>query len=125
MAETVDEVQVGSETTNTCPSCQTMLSDGNIQNRSVLYCTKFRGMLVSIDKFLPLVEYLRAIWRSAGSNIEPRDDSDADRQLTCPLCYGTMSGHPYGGPGNVNIDSCEKCGVLWLDRHELRRIVIA
>jgi Zn-finger nucleic acid-binding protein len=36
-----------------------------------------------------------------------------------------MMGHPYGGPGNVNIDTCERCSVIWLDRNELRRIVLA
>ena len=36
-----------------------------------------------------------------------------------------MIGHPYGGPGNVNIDTCERCSVIWLDRNELRRIALA
>jgi Zn-finger nucleic acid-binding protein len=36
-----------------------------------------------------------------------------------------MIGYPYGGPGNVNLDSCERCSVIWLDRNELRRIVLA
>jgi Zn-finger nucleic acid-binding protein len=120
-----DQVQVGSETTHVCPACQALLSNGTIENRPVLYCTKCRGLLVSIDKFLPLVEYLRALWHPAGSNIEPRDNSDADRRFTCPTCDGTMIGHPYGGPGNVNIDTCERCSVIWLDSNELRRIVLA
>jgi Zn-finger nucleic acid-binding protein len=120
-----DGVQVGAETTHVCPVCQTMLSDGTVQNRPVLYCAKCRGLLVSINKFLPLVEFLRALWRPAGANIEPRDNSDADRKLTCPMCDGTMIGHPYGGPGNVNIDTCERCSVIWLDHNELRRIALA
>jgi Zn-finger nucleic acid-binding protein len=36
-----------------------------------------------------------------------------------------MIGYPYGGPGNVNLDSCERCSVIWLDRNELRRIALA
>src|SRR5579864_5568246 len=120
-----DDVQVTAETTHVCPVCQANLFDATIENRSVRYCTKCRGLLVSIDKFLPLVEYLRALWHPSGANIEPRDNADADRNLTCPQCYGTMSGHPYGGPGNVNIDTCERCAVIWLDRNELRRIVLA
>jgi Zn-finger nucleic acid-binding protein len=124
MAEIV-EVEFGGETTKICPACQALLSDGNIQNHPVLYCTKCRGMLISIDKFLPLVEFLRALRRPTGSSVEPRDNADADRHLTCPTCEGTMTGYPYGGPGNVNIDSCEKCSVIWLDGNELQRIVMA
>jgi Zn-finger nucleic acid-binding protein len=36
-----------------------------------------------------------------------------------------MIDHPYGGPGNVVIDTCERCGVNWLDPGELRRIAMA
>ena len=120
-----DGVLVGAETNKACPICQAMLSDATIENRSLRYCTKCRGMLVLIFNFLPLVEYMRTIWRSTGASIQPRDNADAERHLTCPLCLRTMTGHPYGGPGNVNIDTCEPCAVLWLDRNELRRIVLA
>jgi Zn-finger nucleic acid-binding protein len=127
MAELLNEdgVQVAAETGNLCPGCQAMLSDGTIQNKSVLYCTQCRGLLVSIDKFLPLVEFLRALARPTGSDIQPRENSDADRKFACPMCGKTMTGHPYGGPGNVHIDTCESCSVIWLDRNELQRIVMA
>jgi Zn-finger nucleic acid-binding protein len=120
-----DGVLVGAETTYVCPACQSGLFEATIENRSLRYCAKCRGMLVLIFNFLPLVEYMRTVWRSTGANIEPRDNADADRKLTCPTCLGTMTGHPYGGPGNVNIDTCERCSVIWLDRNELRRIVLA
>ena len=120
-----DGVELAAETTYTCPACQAMLSDGTIQGKAVLCCTKCRGLLVSIDKFLPLIEFLRALQHPTGSAIQPRDNSDADRHFTCPQCGRTMIGHPYGGPGNVNIDTCESCSVIWLDRRELQRIVMA
>ena len=36
-----------------------------------------------------------------------------------------MVTHPYFGPGNVVIDSCEACAHVWLDFGELRQIVDA
>jgi Zn-finger nucleic acid-binding protein len=36
-----------------------------------------------------------------------------------------MEHHPYGGGGNVFLDTCESCSVNWLDRGELQRIVAA
>jgi Zn-finger nucleic acid-binding protein len=36
-----------------------------------------------------------------------------------------MDTHPYAGPGNVIIDSCGDCWLLWLDRGELARIAHA
>ena len=125
MAEIIEPVEVGAETASLCPACQAMLSDGSIQNKSVLYCTKCRGLLVPLANFLPLVEFLRALRSPTGSEIQPRDNTDADRGFGCPKCGRTMTGHPYGGPGNVNIDTCEPCSVIWLDRDELQRIVMA
>ena len=120
-----DGVQIAGETANVCPICQTMLSDGIIQNRAVHYCTRCRGFLIPVTNFLPLVEFLRALHRPTGSNIQPRDNSDADRNFACPICGKTMTAHPYGGPGNVNIDTCESCSVIWRDHDELQRIVMA
>jgi hypothetical protein len=33
--------------------------------------------------------------------------------------------HPYYGPGNVVLDSCESCELVWLDFGELKQIVDA
>ena len=36
-----------------------------------------------------------------------------------------MSTHPYYGPGNIVIDSCEGCDAVWLDFGELTQITDA
>ena len=36
-----------------------------------------------------------------------------------------MDAHYYAGPGNVIVDSCEDCCLIWLDRGELMRIAHA
>jgi len=36
-----------------------------------------------------------------------------------------MLAHVYGGPGNIVIDTCERCQLNWLDPGELRRIALA
>jgi Zn-finger nucleic acid-binding protein len=36
-----------------------------------------------------------------------------------------MDTHFYAGPGNVIVDSCGNCFLIWLDRGELMRIVHA
>jgi hypothetical protein len=33
-----------------------------------------------------------------------------------------MDVHPYFGPGNVIIDTCGKCDLVWLDFGELKQI---
>jgi Zn-finger nucleic acid-binding protein len=36
-----------------------------------------------------------------------------------------MTTDPYSGPGNVVIDSCAACDLIWLDFGEMRQIVDA
>jgi Zn-finger nucleic acid-binding protein len=36
-----------------------------------------------------------------------------------------MDTHSYAGPGNVIVDSCGDCFLIWLDRGELTRIAHA
>jgi Zn-finger nucleic acid-binding protein len=36
-----------------------------------------------------------------------------------------MDVHPYYGPGNIVIDSCSACDLIWLDHGELQQITDA
>jgi Zn-finger nucleic acid-binding protein len=108
-----------------CPLCSQPLWDGSLETFSVLLCRACSGVLLAMDDLMPLVESLRARRDAPVRLILPRGNADGDRHLTCPKCGKPMNAYPYGGAGNVNIDSCEDCGVVWLDRGELRRIASA
>jgi Zn-finger nucleic acid-binding protein len=107
-----------------CPVCKTPLANASIDSHELLYCTRCHGMLFNMEKFLPLLNVLREYRYWSRSSQAPRM-SDGGRVLRCPLCNQEMDRHPYGGGGNVNVDSCEPCELLWLDRGELSRIVAA
>ena len=47
------------------------------------------------------------------------------RALACPRCGGRFETYPHFGPGNVVIDNCTKCDMIWLDFGEMRQIVDA
>jgi Zn-finger nucleic acid-binding protein len=119
-----DGVVVMDATSHNCPVCQTPLAEASIESHEMLYCTSCHGMLLEMEKFLPLLQLLREYRYWSRSSQAPRD-FDSGRVLHCPLCQQQMDKHLYGGGGNVDVDSCEPCGVLWLDRGELSRIVAA
>jgi Zn-finger nucleic acid-binding protein len=119
-----DGVVVLDPTSHLCPVCATPLANASIESQEMLYCTHCHGMLLDMEKFLPLLDVLREYRYWSRSSQAPRDFDDG-RVLHCPLCKGEMDHHPYGGGGNLAVDSCEPCGVLWLDRGELSRIVAA
>ncbi len=76
-----------------------------------------------MQEFEGLIDELRA---SRGNEAAPAaDKGDLRRKIACPQCRHFMDAHFYGGGGNVVIDSCAECSLIWLDRGELMRIARA
>ena len=82
-------------------------------------------MLISIGAFVAAIADLRALRQGTAPAGRPPDPRSLDRHINCPQCGGLMETHPYLGPGNVIIDTCEYCELHWLDHNELERIVRA
>src|SRR6185437_5144341 len=108
-----------------CPVCSVALVHAAIAGHRIRYCTKCHGMLIDMD-LLPVIEQdLRARRETTFVAAHPPDLRDLDRHIGCPQCGGNMDTHPYMGPGNVIIDSCENCALDWLDYGELDRMIRA
>jgi Zn-finger nucleic acid-binding protein len=108
-----------------CPVCRATLVHAAIEGRRILYCGACRGMLIGMDLFVGLLQDLRSRRDTPAATLPPPDPKDLQRRINCPQCGKVMDTHPYGGPGNVIIDDCERCAVNWLDYGELQRIVRA
>lgn len=55
----------------------------------------------------------------------PLDRQALARELSCPKCSYRFETYPHYGPGNVIIDNCTRCDLVWMDFGELRQIVDA
>jgi Zn-finger nucleic acid-binding protein len=108
-----------------CPLCLIALAEALLDSYTLLYCGRCRGMLIAMDDLQPIVASIRSHRDAPAAFLAPRPESDASRRLPCPKCGVVMDAHPYGGGGNVNVDSCEACGSIWLDGAELRKIASA
>jgi Zn-finger nucleic acid-binding protein len=87
-------------------------------------CPGCHGMLVPMQALEGLVDELRTGQGSEAAPAAP-DTEDLRRKINCPECHHAMDAHFYAGPGNVVIDSCEECCLIWLDRGALMRIARA
>ncbi len=85
----------------------------------VCYCGQCRGFLAEIDVFSVIVTERRAHHGPHEKRTEPFDPAELKRVLTCPNCQQRMDTHPYFGGGNAVVDTCEDCGLIWLDEGEL------
>ena len=107
-----------------CPVCATALVQASAGTR-ILYCKQCHGMLISMDVFPAVVQDLKIHRETTAYLAQPFDPRDLDRRINCPQCGRQMDTHLYGGGGNVVVDDCEPCSLIWLDYGELDRIVRA
>ena len=115
---------LGESSDQACPICKVPLVDAVIAKTPILYCTQCRGMLIPMPVFQTLIEVLRVA--QGGTTIQSAGEAkDLRRKIDCPHCHHPMDAHFYAGPGNVVIDSCDECMLIWLDHGELMCIVRA
>ena len=107
-----------------CPVCSAPMMHAYLGRNPAIYCTKCNGMLIAMGMLETMIDQLRS--ELAAVTAPPvTDKDDLRRKINCPQCHRPMDAHLYGGPGNVVIDSCEECSLIWLDRGELMRIARA
>jgi Zn-finger nucleic acid-binding protein len=51
------------------------------------------------------------------------DRAQLKRKLRCSHCGELMATHPYYGPGNIVVDTCFRCHVIWLDYGEMDIVI--
>jgi Zn-finger nucleic acid-binding protein len=122
-----DGVEISGEPSDpnlNCPVCFQPLVKGCLAKTAVLCCTQCHGLLVQMEILSDLVEELSANLNGAAVQT-PADRDDLKRVIQCPRCNRRMDTHFYAGPGNVVVDTCDNCSLIWLDRGEITRIARA
>jgi Zn-finger nucleic acid-binding protein len=122
--EIIRLIEIGEDSDRRCPVCALALAKGRLEGIPLVICRRCSGMLIDMEHFVTIVEIARAHTKRSDT-ILPRRQQPGERTLECPRCGNAMLSHLYGGPGNLVIDTCERCYVNWLDAGELRRIAVA
>ena len=122
-----DGVEISSDTSEpslNCPVCFQPLVKATLAKTAVLYCKQCHGLLMPMELVSDLVEELRgSLDRPAVQT--PADHDDLKRAIQCPKCNLRMDAHRYAGAGNVVVDTCDNCSLIWFDRGEITRIAHA
>jgi Zn-finger nucleic acid-binding protein len=118
--ETGDGVlAVGEPVGAACPVCRLPLQSAVVEDETVCYCDRCRGFLAPIPAFARAVGRRRARRGPDEQQPGPFDQAELLRELHCPNCDDRMDAHPYAGGGAAVVDTCEGCGLIWLDAGEL------
>jgi Zn-finger nucleic acid-binding protein len=109
-----------------CPLCRVPLAKSLLDETHVIeHCERCRGLLIARAGFADAVGRRRGRASGPPAPPVPIDRRELNRRLVCPSCHEQMDVHPYYGPGNVVIDTCSQCDLLWLDFGELSQITDA
>ena len=113
------------DTSRPCPACETPLLRAMVDEYQVAHCKGCRGMLMPRRSFAEIVRRRRAWAEGASITPVPPDEREMRRRLNCPNCGAAMIADRYYGPGNIVMDSCPACDLIWLDYGELKQVIDA
>lgn len=109
-----------------CPVCTIAMAHALLDDEHPIdFCARCRGILLPRRSFALVTQKRRAWATSPPAEPLPIDREELRRQLACPTCGRAFDTYPHSGPGNVVIDNCMRCDVVWLDFGEIRQIVDA
>jgi Zn-finger nucleic acid-binding protein len=109
-----------------CPVCRLQMDAAVLDDCDPIhFCGGCRGVLLARPVFAATVSRRRAWATGPPASPIPFDRRSLDRKLACPSCGGSLETYPHSGPGNVVIDSCVSCDLIWLDFGEMRQVVDA
>ncbi|MDG1874732.1 MAG: zf-TFIIB domain-containing protein [Mariniblastus sp.] len=116
----------GKVTAFQCPICDVGLESGTLfDNTEVCFCRNCRGFVVDTASFGLMATQVRSLYTGLEDQPIPIDPKQLDIHQPCPVCSEDMDAHPYYGPGNIVLDTCMQCKLVWLDHGELGRIIRA
>ena len=116
-------LSLGNKTNLECPLCHIPLAPVWVDQYRFLFCEQCRGKLIPSAIFVRMVNFLRSSSDNPSVIPSPMNSEELKRPIKCSNCHQRMNTHPYGGPVNIFIDNCPRCGFNWLDHHELDKIV--
>lgn len=116
----------GGSTHFQCPKCEVSLEVGSITDSvQVCFCNNCRGFVTSSQSLGQVIGQMRVAYQGPDDRPQPIDPQELEILDKCPACRVTMESHPYYGPGNIVLNTCNQCQLAWLDHGELAKIIRA
>jgi Zn-finger nucleic acid-binding protein len=121
-----DGLRVTGEQGYRCPVCRQPLVRALLDDRATVeICEGCKGILMARRAFAVTLTARRRAARTPSVTPEHADSGELSRRIACPDCGAMMVTDWYYGPGNIIIDTCPRCDLVWLDAGELNRAVDA
>ena len=121
-----DGLRITGEPGHGCPLCTTPLGRAVMDDRAhIEVCDRCKGILMPRRDFAVTLTARRGAAQTASVTPRPANRDELLRPVHCPQCAAPMITDWYYGPGNIVIDTCPACDLVWLDAGELNRAIAA
>ena len=121
-----DGLRTTGEPGHDCPVCRQPLLRAVMDDREhIEICERCKGILMALRTFSETLTARRRAAQTPSVIPSPADRAELRRRIECPHCTADMIADWYYGPGNIVIDTCPACHVVWLDAGELKRVIDA
>lgn len=109
-----------------CSHCKVVMSLITYEDFFQGYqCPKCQGILFNRTTFREAIDYSRSRTLKPPEPLGKFDQNELKRVSYCSKCGQKMETFQYNGPGNIVIDTCHDCDLIWLDYGELGKVVNA
>jgi len=109
-----------------CPQCQVILNLVTYADFFRGYqCPQCQGLLFNRTTFREAIDFQRSKTKLPSEPFSSYQPAELERKTFCPVCERQMETFQYNGPGNIVIDTCHPCDLIWLDYGELQKVVNA
>ncbi len=106
-----------------CPICNKPLVTASIGSIHIFSCPVCRGNFIDQSKMLAILRQASSPDGSDEEQYHHLNGDELQRKAICPVCQQIMDSYQYGGPGNIVIQGCRHCEMIWLDFGEIARVL--
>jgi Zn-finger nucleic acid-binding protein len=108
----------------TCPRCETPMQTIQMDDVEVEHCSSCGGICLDYGELDELAEGMTGSLEYSTITDDRLETKDGQLVIACPKCAVSpaMRKIEFLGVGDIVLDRCDSCGVLWLDKNELDQI---
>jgi len=113
-----------------CPRCGSTLSSVKYDGGTIGVCPDCKGEWLDAGELGKIVEHHEEVFTpeeiasldALNKEIFTAEKDDHD-ELNCPHCEGVQMEHfNYGDTSGIILHKCRKCGGIWTDKDQLRKV---
>ncbi|MCX7992466.1 MAG: zf-TFIIB domain-containing protein [Fimbriimonadales bacterium] len=106
-----------------CPVCQIELKPQTHLGVTIDVCPACAGIWFDTDELTRLNGIGDDVLPRLGSMYQPQVTAyDPPWERKCPVCHEPLRSYRYLYTSDIELDTCDRCGGVWVDHGELRKM---